>query len=1188
MIPNKSNTTNGCDSTSSNCVVWQGPDLSCVKVCNGDTISDILAKMCESIVSITSTSTGVDISTINQLCLEETYGVANNVQALIQNIITELCKVHNHPENDPCSCIIPLPDCLQYTDEMGNTVTHLPLYDGKTGDSYAVLLANKICQNINAINQLQNTTTNHEGRIVSLEQRPTAEPYRAPKVVTRYVGNVGRAQDMESVIVSLDEELGELSSALGKSSAINTALNVAPNFSDRDRLSGKGTMSAISQWNVNPFNMAQSFQNLWITMNDTRNAVQSIKETVASPLCKDVTLGVTGSVQKTDTGGFNAIKIDFTSTTVPSGYTACDSRGTKLTITDASLNTVVLYADVVNQYQNQSTYDVTTNLMGNLDTGSNYSVRVDFCVSNGDNQCSEVFNFTIDNELSCPDLDIGTLTSDSAPFSITRVDIPSNKGHVVSVNLLSSGGSLIDSRSYTSFSSGIAGTFTNLQAATQYQMRVEITRSGSTKPVQCAVSTFSTVAASCATEVIASSTTTRWFSGSTATTNLQSGANTIEIAAYNDGAGSKTKWTAGFDTTNQPIVVADTSATGFEGFTHQGTFINSELPTQSLTIVDFPLSPLSPSAAITRASGDSGWAYIGSLVTPNSSTIYVYAEVDYPNKTINQVVFSCNCSGLYLDTPKPVYTCQIGGSVTTTIDAVGFSPSSGDFSWTITRQPTHGTLTSVGGFPTSTRQKYLYTQSGTTMAADSFTVSMTNDCGSTVATKVVSILPARSIRYTTSDIVVFFDTTIMTEAAATDIKNSINQIVNGFTGDKPSVYYIPVQGVSAGDYLKHPKGLVERINENVYWTGSQASIDLATGGTWPTVAVYPSWWTGTTNFFPPDIKIISFVNKMSSSSGLYATATTIPAVASWTGFGPTSSSWANPHQYEEDYACVSDMIDVPTTAQRTIWTVALQANAAIPWTTGTIPFTFDQVIVPIIGDSAGLTATAALQQYAALQGSTLMTPQEVAGTKFGLEQFAYDGLTGINIAPYLDKTVTGTSIPYSGSVSVPSSGSITIQGLKDLTGGAVAIHSYIEQAVDLDYSTNPTIETIFRGFFNMESTGTLNQPTLAGYGHIGGKGTEFGVGSTSGDACSNAGLSSGKIRLYTAAGIDSPGGAGDPFTSIANSRAYTAPADAALDRKGVNELTPGQWYAISPGTGSVSYRAQYAGTAPYWTNIATC
>ena len=116
MIPNKSNTTNGCDSTSSNCVVWQGPDLSCVKVCNGDTISDILAKMCESIVSITSTSTGVDISTINQLCLEETYGVANNVQALIQNIITEICKVHDHPENDPCSCIIPLPDCLQYVE----------------------------------------------------------------------------------------------------------------------------------------------------------------------------------------------------------------------------------------------------------------------------------------------------------------------------------------------------------------------------------------------------------------------------------------------------------------------------------------------------------------------------------------------------------------------------------------------------------------------------------------------------------------------------------------------------------------------------------------------------------------------------------------------------------------------------------------------------------------------------------------------------------------------------------------------------------------------------------------------------------------------------------------------------------------------------------------------------------------
>ena len=40
MIPTNSNNPNNCDPISSNCVVWQGPDLPCVEICTGDTISD--------------------------------------------------------------------------------------------------------------------------------------------------------------------------------------------------------------------------------------------------------------------------------------------------------------------------------------------------------------------------------------------------------------------------------------------------------------------------------------------------------------------------------------------------------------------------------------------------------------------------------------------------------------------------------------------------------------------------------------------------------------------------------------------------------------------------------------------------------------------------------------------------------------------------------------------------------------------------------------------------------------------------------------------------------------------------------------------------------------------------------------------------------------------------------------------
>ena len=71
---------------------------------------------------------------------------------------------------------------------------------------------------------------------------------------------------------------------------------------------------------------------------------------------------------------------------------------------------------------------------------------------------------------------------------------------------------------------------------------------------------------------------------------LQTGANTLEIATYNDGV-SQTKWQVGFDSSNAPIIV-QASTTGVTGWNHQGSFINNELPTESLHIDGLVGSPV--------------------------------------------------------------------------------------------------------------------------------------------------------------------------------------------------------------------------------------------------------------------------------------------------------------------------------------------------------------------------------------------------------------------------------------------------------------------------------------------------------------------------------------------------------------------------------------------------------------------
>ena len=45
MIPTDNGSTQPCSPLSSNCVVWQGPDIPCIDICNGDTVSDVIANL---------------------------------------------------------------------------------------------------------------------------------------------------------------------------------------------------------------------------------------------------------------------------------------------------------------------------------------------------------------------------------------------------------------------------------------------------------------------------------------------------------------------------------------------------------------------------------------------------------------------------------------------------------------------------------------------------------------------------------------------------------------------------------------------------------------------------------------------------------------------------------------------------------------------------------------------------------------------------------------------------------------------------------------------------------------------------------------------------------------------------------------------------------------------------------------
>ena len=58
-----------CSPISSNCVVWQGPDIPCIKLCIGDTVSDVVFAMATELCTILDTLkvTNYDLTCFNMI-----------------------------------------------------------------------------------------------------------------------------------------------------------------------------------------------------------------------------------------------------------------------------------------------------------------------------------------------------------------------------------------------------------------------------------------------------------------------------------------------------------------------------------------------------------------------------------------------------------------------------------------------------------------------------------------------------------------------------------------------------------------------------------------------------------------------------------------------------------------------------------------------------------------------------------------------------------------------------------------------------------------------------------------------------------------------------------------------------------------------------------------------------------------
>ena len=389
MLPTSSNTADqGCSPVSSNCVIWQGPNLSCINLCKGDTVSDVVYKVATQLCTLQNE---LELSDLDLSCLVSFCSSANpapttqTLAAVLEFIIEKVCCL-----NTRCTVLeggsggssyseptLNLPTCLQYTNAQGQNVTQL------VHNQYTLTIASKLCE-------IKATVDQHTLQIAGVSARVTAlEAVTADDLPTLSVACLTGS----SALVALDEaadiiadELCALKGVLGTNTAITAAAaKQCAQLATLPSLTSTGTMANLAGWKPTVTTLSDSIFNLWLTVCDMRGAIASLKDCCGTVDCSAIIIDYTVSANTNRdqvTLFFNGL------TSIPATYTECSQLGSKLTITDSAGKAFTTNIQVVANKTNVSGVSVSLSGSG-LNTALNYTVKLEACVAYNGKSCTK-------------------------------------------------------------------------------------------------------------------------------------------------------------------------------------------------------------------------------------------------------------------------------------------------------------------------------------------------------------------------------------------------------------------------------------------------------------------------------------------------------------------------------------------------------------------------------------------------------------------------------------------------------------------------------------------------------------------------------------------------------------------------------------------------------------------------------
>jgi hypothetical protein len=264
-----------CSPISSNCVIWQGPDIPCIKLCTGDTVSDIVYKLGTELCTIMDQ---LKVSNYDLSCLGINACPPEDFQALIQLLIDKICELNGitPDEGKSSGC----PDCVVSVAECfieGNN-TNMQLID------YVQMIANRVCSILSEIDLINNSITNLVNITNDLQNQIDNLPvYELPKItLTCEIGPYGIGTQ-----VSLDTLVGTFLNTVWCPfyAATGTTTELLTAVAQKCILDGTLQLSTGTPYGTNPnwiadanYNtVADAINNIWVVLCDVFGYIENFE-----------------------------------------------------------------------------------------------------------------------------------------------------------------------------------------------------------------------------------------------------------------------------------------------------------------------------------------------------------------------------------------------------------------------------------------------------------------------------------------------------------------------------------------------------------------------------------------------------------------------------------------------------------------------------------------------------------------------------------------------------------------------------------------------------------------------------------------------------------------------------------------------------------------------------------------------